>query len=255
MKYLDAFFRLGCFTFADVIDMAGNKTNAASILQYYIRRGTVVQIRKGLYSAINPVDKAPIATRYLIGSRVTESAVISHHSAFEYYGLINQVSYEVSVSSETKFNTFDFDGYTYFRMPANITIGVEQTMDGEKITDIERTVLDGINDFEKTMGFEELIQCISVVPALREDKLTSYLNAYDKMFLYQKTGFILEKVRDGLDLSDDFFDFCKSKIHHSSRYLFSENKHLDMEHNNKWRLTYPKNLWNTILEGNLDADI
>ena len=86
MKYMDEFLQLGCFSFKDIVALTGNAATAGSRLLYYTKHGAVVQIRKGLYSAINPLDKEPVASKYLIGTKLTDTAVISHHSAFEYHG-------------------------------------------------------------------------------------------------------------------------------------------------------------------------
>ena len=112
-----------------------------------------------------------------------------------------------------------------------------------------------INDFEKAMGFEELIQCISVIPVLNERRLLSYLEAYDKCFLYQKVGFIFEHFRENFDFSDEFFYVCKERSGNSSRYLIKEISDQSLDFSNKWRLTYPKNLWNNLSGGDIDADI
>ncbi|MGV8147179.1 MAG: hypothetical protein ACLKAK_12080 [Alkaliphilus sp.] len=52
------------------------------------------------------------------------TAYISHHSAFEYYGLANQVFYEVYVSSETKFQKFDFGKVTFKYIASRMKEGV-----------------------------------------------------------------------------------------------------------------------------------
>ena len=255
MKYTEKLLQLGCFSFDEAVALTGNNVTAASMLLYYTKHGAVVQIRKGLYSAINPLDKEPVANKYLIGTKLTETAVISHHSAFEYHGYANQVSYRVFVSSESKFNTFEFGGNVFTRVPASVGVGIETTSRGERITDLERTVLDSVNDFEKDMGFEELIQCISAIPILNESKILSYLEAYGKCFLYQKVGFIFEHFRDNFDLSDEFFRICKVRSGNSSRYLLKDMQGSEMDFSNKWRLTYPTNLWNNLSGGDIDADI
>ena len=42
----------------------------------------------------------------------------------EYYGLTDQVYYEVNVSSETSFRDFEFDGYTYHYVKSKERDGV-----------------------------------------------------------------------------------------------------------------------------------
>ena len=95
--------------------------------------------------------------RFVIASRITPSAYVSHHSAFSYYGYTNQVSYDVWVSSGEKFNSFEFEGFTYRHVMARIDAGVEEKPDGVTVTDLECTALDSINDFEKIGGLEKLL--------------------------------------------------------------------------------------------------
>ena len=249
MKYYEDFLKLRCFCFDEVVKTVGSEKAALSILRQYIKKGYVVKIRRGLYSAINLLDHEPAASQYLIASKLTDTAVVSHHAAFAYHGYSNQVSYEISVTSETKFNSFSFNGFTYHRVLPHITKGIIQSAEGARITDPERTVLDSVNDFENEMGFEELIQCISSIPLLDEDKLTDYLAEYDKCFLYQKTGFIFDHFQNEFAVSDQFLSLCRKRSGNSSRYLFSEIPKKRMAFSSKWHLTIPYDLWNNTMNG------
>lgn len=255
MKYLDKLYELECFTYDDVLKIIENVNSANSLLRYYKNNKSIIRIRKGLYSVINPIDKSILANKYLIGSKISKSSVISHFSAFEFYGYYNQVSYRVSVSSKTKFNKFNFDGFEYVRLPMIINAGIVELPNGIKITDLERTIVDTINDYEKLLGFEELIKCLSMIPMVDETKLLKYLKEYNKKYLYQKVGFILEHFKEELNLSDDFFKTCVQNIGSSSRYLLKNTSSDDLICDGKWRLTYPKNLWVNVEGANLDADL
>ncbi len=57
---------------------------------------------------------------------------------------------------------------------------------GVRITDLERTVIDSIRDFNKIGGFEELLNCLESVHYLDETKLKRYLDIYNTQGLYQK---------------------------------------------------------------------
>lgn len=255
MKYLAALNKLECFSYEDALKIVKNENSTNSMLRYYKNNKSVVQIRKGLYSTVNPIDKEPLANKYLIGSKINSSAVISHFSAFEYYGYYNQVSYRVFVASERKFNKFKFAGYEYVRLPAAIKKGVVVFPSGARITDLERSVLDTINDYDKLLGFEELIKCIAAIPTIDERKLLLYLKEYDKKFLYQKVGFIFEHFKDEFDLSAEFFKTCAENFGSSSRYLLKEKRGEELTTDRKWRLTYPKNLWTNVEGGDLDVNI
>lgn len=256
MKYYKEFLKLGCFSFQDAVKVVGFETTTKSLLQQYVKKGYITKVKHGLYVAVNMLDLEPAVNKYVIASKISKTAVVSHHAAFEFYGYANQVSYNMTVTSESKFNDFDFNGFHYIRFKPSVNCGVVQHPAGERVTDAERTVLDSINDFEQDMGFEELIQCISAIPLLSEDKLFAYLSKYDKRFLYQKTGFILEHFQSDFDISDAFLKMCNAKSGSSSRYLIKGMVKGNMAFNNNWHLTIPQNLWrSTIGGGDEDAEV
>ncbi len=255
MKYYENFIKAGCFDFEYVKNLVGSKETAVSILKKYIEKGYVSKIRRGLYTAINPIDNEPVANKFVIASNISETAVVSHHSAFEYYGYANQVSYNISVTSESRFEPFIFNDFRYTRFKPNIAAGIVRIPGGIRITDIERTVLDSINDFENDMGFEELIQCISNIPFLKEEKLIRYLEEYGKCFMYQKAGFIFEHFKEEFLFSDDFIKLCKQKSGSSSRYLIKNISKNKMDFSGYWHLTVPHNVWNNLNGGEDYADV
>ena len=128
--------------------------------------------------------------------------------------------------------------------------------DKVRITDVERTILDGINDFEKVIGLEELLRCLELLPLVKEDKLLTYLESYGKQVLYQKTGYILWHFRNTWNLSDAFFSTCESQIGKSKRYLLKTSIRDGNIYNHRWRLIVPKNFENLTSKGVIvDADI
>jgi len=150
------------FTIDEVKKLTGNVKTAYSQLGRLMKKNLVKKIRKNIYSVVNPTTGQLIATRYQIACAITDNAYISHHSAFEYYGLANQVFYEVYVSSERKFNHFEYDHLTYKYVASRMNEGVVEAKNtaGVKITDLERTMIDSIRDFNKIGGFEELLNCL-----------------------------------------------------------------------------------------------
>jgi predicted transcriptional regulator of viral defense system len=115
------------------------------------------------------------------------------------------VFYEIYVSSEKRFDDFEFNGITYKYVSSKISSGViePKNTQGIRVTTLERTVVDSIKDFEKIGGLEELLNCIESISHLNENKLIKYLDAYNLQFLYQKAGFLLEHYKDQLQLSDE----------------------------------------------------
>lgn len=246
MKYYSELLELGCFTRYDVTRLTGNDNTAGALLRSYLEKGYIRKVKRNLYVAVNLADNEPVVSKYRIAGNITASSYVSHHAAFEYYGCANQVSYQVEVSSETEFAPFSFGGNTYAYIASRIQNGIVTRPDGVRVTDTERTVLDGIHDFEKVMGLEELLRCLALVPTVHEEKLLSYLAVYDKQVLYQKTGFILRHFQSEFRLSDAFFSECAARIGKSTRYLTESKSGV---YNKEWRLVVSENLTDLTAKG------
>jgi predicted transcriptional regulator of viral defense system len=253
MKHYETLLKMGCFTWEELCVTLENPRTASKMIQSYLKKGYIQNVKRGLYVAVNLTNNEPVVSKFHIAGRITASAYVSHHAAFEFYGYANQVSYNVEVSSETRFNTFEFNGNTYSYLTSRIPAGIT-TVNDIRITDKERTVLDGINDFEKVMGLEELLRCIDMVSVLNEDKLLSYLAVFDKQALYQKTGYILEHYKDSLGLSTHFFKQCEGKIGKSKRY-FNKSGKVGQKYNARWRLVVPDNLTAITQKGVFEVDV
>jgi predicted transcriptional regulator of viral defense system len=242
MKYYEQLVDLGCFTQNDVEALTGNNEAANSLIRSYKAKGLIERVRRDLYVAMSLETKQPVPNRYAIASNAAPDAYVSYHTALEYHGLANQVYYEAYAASQSRFRTFEHDGVTYSHVQSPFDLGVETKMAGVRVTDLERTVLDGINDFSRVGGLEELLRTIEIIPYLDSQKLTDYLSAYDKVFLYQKAGYILEHYKDGLKLTDDFFTACKVKVTKSKRYLYEGAQTKSLVFNKDWMVYVPENL-------------
>ena len=112
---------------------------------------------------------------------------------------------------------------------------------------MEQAVIDSIRDFEKIAGLEETLRCIRLIPSLDPERLLSALVMNGSGFLYQKTGYILEALNDGLHLPDSFFDECQRHISGSKKYLMRE--HWQDKLNEKWKLFAPAKLTDLLDKG------
>lgn len=248
MKYYEKLIDMGCFSRNDVCALLGNEAAAHSLLYDYVQKGLIERVRRDLYVTISLETKQPVKNRYAIASKISKGSYITHHSAFEYYGCANQVYYEVYVSGESPFPPFEYDGVTYKYMNPHINIGVVENSGGVRVTDMERTVLDSINDFEKVGGLEELLKCLEQIPTINENKLIDYLKCFNSKGLYQKTGYILEHFNRLLNLSNSFFAECLINIPNSKRYLCKYEPKSTFTLNKKWNLYTPDNLLSIINE-------
>ena len=164
------------------------RENASKYLDDALKQGLIRRVRKDLYVPVSLETHQPTVNKFEIASRVSPTACVSHHAALEFYGYANQVFYDMTFISQSKVKPFEFDGFSYRQIFSGISGGVSE-QNGVRVTDLERSVLDCIDAFEKVCGLEELEACLDIIPSLDEDKLRRYLPLYGKAFLYQKAGY------------------------------------------------------------------
>lgn len=241
---------LGCFNLSEATAIYGNENTAKSAILYLKNKGKIQSVKRNLYVIISLETHEPVATPFEIASHITKSAYISHHSAFEYYGLTNQMFTEVYVSSDERFNTFEFDGKVYKYISSKCSNGI-LTSHKLRVTDIERTLIDSIKDFSKIGGLEELINCISLITVVDENKIIKYLEDYNNCFLYKKTGYLLMNSEIAGKFTNHFYDLCLKKSQNSVRYLYEELKNEPSVYKKEWKLFVPADI--NIEEGVIDV--
>ena len=232
------------FSMKEVNALYSSERTARVALEKLLKENMVLKIRNGLYTCVSGENGGPVANRYQVASAITPSSYVSHHTAFEYYGSVDQVFYEVYVGSETRFHDFEFDGYTYHYVKGQMKDGIvsPEFGGGVRVTDKERTIIDSIKDLNLIAGLEEVLSCVMSVTNINEEKMLNYLAQYDNTFLYQKIGFIFSEYQNELGISDDFINQCKDRIGNSKRYL--TNGISSSAYSGEWKLVYPRNIKN-----------
>lgn len=248
MKYYESLLDMGCFTRQEVCALTGGEAAAHSILYEYCKKGLIERVRRDLYVAVSLESKQPVRSRYAIASKITADSYITHHSAFEYYGCANQVYYEIYVGGERYFPEFEYDGVRYRYVKPHISAGIAEKS-GVRVTDTERTVLDGIKDFEKIGGAEELLYCIEALPSVNEERLLKYLRLYGSKGLYQRAGYILEHFNRFFQLSEGFFSECRGNLPESKRYLYKSADTREWEPVARWNLYAPREFFSLTDKG------
>ena len=249
MHSYEYFYNLGCFTREDASKIASNPNTVDSTLFTYKKKGLIKSVKRNLYVAVSRETKTVVATPFEIASKITADSFVSHHSAFEYYGMANQVFSDINVSTTIRFNDFEFDGKTFQFIKSKMKLGIISATSRVRITDLERTIIDSIKDFNKIGGLEELLRCLEMVTYVDEKRLLLYLEGYDNQFLYQKTGYILMHYQKSMKLSEEFFEKCNFMKKSSIRYLYDDIKPADPIYNSKWQMYVPADLMKLIDEG------
>ena len=235
------------FTIRDFKDKFKSKKQLNNWIFNLNKSKKIKKVRNGLYVSLDQTGIVT-STKFDIACKISKDSCLCYHSALEFYGLQNQVFNELVVGSSTKFNNFEFEGITYIYKNMKNYNQVKEEFGYIRVTSLERTVIDCIDNINLAGGIEELLNALDQVRILNEEKLLDTLNSYNEVFLYQKTGYLLEEFNDELELSDDFFNELKKHQTNQVKY-FLNDEYDDIKYNSKWKLMCPRNLKSRIRQG------
>ena len=233
----------------EMIDKFKDEKQYSNWIALKLKSKTYKKIRNNLYALIDPSTNDIYSTKFEIASKISNTSFICYHSALEYYGFANQAFGDVLVGSLTKFNNFVFEDNEYICKPVkNIKFVNDIVSEGIMVSSLEKTLIDCIDNTYLAGGIEEVLNALEQIKYVNENKLLEILKDINKMYLYQKVGFLFELYNNQLDLSNEFFEECKSHVSKKVNY-FMQYEFKDTELNEKWNLIVPKNIKSRINGG------
>lgn len=239
MKRYEKVLTLKVFNLEDVYNLTGNINTAKSIIRNLLLFGYIKRVKHNLYVVCNIEFKNTIPDQYMIASKIKDDAYISYHSALEYYGVKNQIFYEVYVSTKKRFTNFEFEGISYKYINSKYDFGIVED-NRVRITDKERTFIDCIDKTELAGGNEELIMCLELFGRLNGERIIEYLRYYNSNKLYVKVGFFLELYKGHYGIEQKVIDICKEKCENKRLYFNEETKRMKSKYIKEWNLIVPK---------------
>lgn len=239
MKYYKELLELKVFNLEDVFNLTKNINNANKLIKSLLDANLIKRVKKNLYVVCDIENSNVIANQYMIASKIKDDSYICYHSALEYFGVKNQIFYEVYVSTKKRFQNFEFDGYNYKFINCKKIFGV--ILQGKvRVTDRERTFIDCINRTEMAGGDEELLLCLELFGKLDGKKILEYLKYYNSKKLYAKVGFMLELLNDVFGVDEKVISECNKKINIRTYYFDNETMKSDNKYISNWKLIVPK---------------
>lgn len=233
----------------ETIDKFKDEKQYSNWIALKLKSKTYKKIRNNLYALIDPSTNDIYSTKFEIASKISNTSFVCYHSALEYYGFANQVFGDVLVGSLTKFNNFIFEDNEYICKPVKSIKFVNDVVSEEiRVSSLEKTIIDCIDNIALAGGIEEVLNALEQIKYVNESKLLEILKDINKMYLYQKIGFLFELYNNQLDLSNAFFEECKSHTSKKVNY-FMQYEFKDTELNEKWNLIVPKNIKSRINGG------
>ncbi len=207
------FIKKSIFTDKDVRDYYASDDEAAAAIRELLEDHRIEELKEGLYATVDPFTDDIFANVYEIATALDEGAYCAYHTALEFYGLAQQVMFEVQCASSRN-SEAEIDDVTYRTFRNSYSEGVVELKNYAapvRITDLERTIVDCIDRYNTAGGIEEVANALRMISFCNEDKLLRYLRGYNKKILYKKTGFLFSRIKPKY-LSQSFYDECKSHI-------------------------------------------
>ena len=189
---------------------------------YHLRQtGWIVRLRRGLYALASTVPGVTPAHEFEVAMALVDPAAISHWSALHYHGLTTQIprttfvltTHEASVPRLRRPSAEQpRDGclindvvYRFVQVRPGRFFGTSQVWVGDArvaVTDLERTLVDGLTMPQHCGGFTEVLHAFETAgPRVSVQRISDYALRLDAATV-KRLGWVLERLqlaRAGLD--------------------------------------------------------
>ena len=222
--------------------MYPNQQGFLSFLKRSLKNGSIKQIKRGLYALVDPSTGNIYATKFQIASRLFPNSYFSYHEALEYYGTANQSFVSIfTYLSTNRVPELEFEDVIYRSKKSTYDLAILDRMkeEGVRVVSFERAIIDSIDSPSLAGGLEEVENALEFGRKLDIEVVIKLLKHYEKTYLYQKVGYLLEK-HYGDKISDDFYKLCLSKIGKKVFYLEPNSTRAKL--NSKWKLMVKENM-------------
>ena len=180
-------------------------------LHHLRRNDWIVPLRRGLYAVCWPVPGVAGVHEFEVAVALVQPAAVSHWSALNYHGLTEQIPRQVFVLTTTDVTVprkraseigdrrsgYRVNGtvYQFVQVRPDRYFGAERIWVGDarvSITDLERTLLDGLAMPQHCGGFGEVIHAFGeALPRLDVERIAEYARRLGPA-IAKRAGWVLE---------------------------------------------------------------
>ncbi|MDP5012820.1 MAG: hypothetical protein NWQ29_03875 [Alphaproteobacteria bacterium] len=202
---------LRVFSFSDVAELLKEESFSASyirkLLTVMAKRGDLQRLGNGLYALPVHILSGGSLHAFEIAMKLVHRGAISHRSAMFHHGITDQILTHVYItsprvpesnrSSKSAYLINDTH-YNIRRVQADHYYGVKRIFMGEIsfwITDLEKTMIDGLSDPNLCGGFREVLHAFSHArDNVNSETLLDYLKR-EPTVIAKRVGWILETIK------------------------------------------------------------
>ena len=257
MKHDDFFRKHPVFTGKELaahlssLGEVGERTQEV-LLAYHRKTGRVILVRRGLYAVIpsgaNP-DSYPV-NPFLIATKLTPDAILSHHTALEFHGMAYSVHTHLTYSASHPLAPLTFRAHVFrgtrFHQ-ATLGLGKEHfgvstaELSGQKlrVASLERTLVDVLDRPHLSGSWEEIWRSLESVEFFDLDKVVGYALLLRNATTGAKVGFFLDQHRETLMVEDRYLNALNDMRPKQPHYM-SRSKRKPGQFVSKWNLVVPR---------------
>lgn len=253
-KLHNAFYRQEIFTFEEARQKLKINRNSLNGMLYDLRRsGYIMRIKKGLFAAIpvEMVGQSFTPNKYVVAAKMQKEAYLSYHTALELHGVAQSAFNIVYISVPSQARPIHFQETTYSFVTNGDPLGVTKVMVSGipvRVTDREKTILDGIDRLKYVGGIEEYLKSVSSFPSINISRLLKYLQRLEKKVLVAKIGWLLSRMAKQWSIEGQLLEKLQARLSGRTFYLQDGNDNAEYHFNKEWKLMIPSRLESMLEE-------
>ena len=234
-----------------------------ALLAYHSKTGRIVMVRRGLYAVIPPGadPKSYPLDPFLIGAKLTEDAVFSHHTALEFHGSAYSVHEYFTYSAARPPSRVTFRSHVFrgVKFPRVLRLKGKETFDvltadragtEVRVTGLERTLVDTLSRPDVSGSWEEIWRSLELIEFFDLDRVVEYALLLENATTAAKVGFFLEQHREALMVEECHLKPLRSLLPRQPHYL-DRAKRKSGRLVSEWNLVVPEQVleraWGEIL--------
>lgn len=229
-RLLMEFHAPGCFTLEEAEGVLG-ADRAREHIRYLRARGYIETVRRGIYAFV-PETTGVLPDRYLIASKASPDAYLSHHTALELLG-VAQTTFvgQLFVSVPKRLARYSHGGSSVSpvvskgRVEGFLTI-VKRGGQDIRASGRELTLVQCLDRLDHAGGLEELMRSVEGFSGLNWDRLEALLapgkGPFGKASLNAKVGFVVERLSDRWHPPGDLLESLSGRTGRGVTYLGTE---------------------------------
>lgn len=194
-----------------------SEASADDLLTYYVRKNRLKLHAPGVFAVIPPhIGPSHVPDRYLVASKVRDSAVLAYHTALELHALAYSEGAETQLISEQRPGALETEiGQIRFVRSSDMPTDEEiEVMDrdglGIRSTSLERTIVDCFDRPDLAGGLEEIAHALSAVTYVDAQAIVASVERRQNRTLAGVVGWWLESRSEDLMVTDDLLDRLES---------------------------------------------